>query len=89
MPGFKHIPYGDLEVVKGATGKQTAAVMVEPIMGEGGVIVPPAGYLRAAAALCQRHNAFLVLDEVQTGLGRLGSWWGADQIGRASCRERV
>jgi putrescine aminotransferase len=55
--------------------------VVEPVQGEGGVIIPPAGYLRQVSALCQVHDAFLVLDEVQTGMGRLGEWWGADLAG--------
>ena len=58
-----------------------AAVVLEPIQAEGGVIIPADGYLTAVRELCDRHGAFLILDEVQTGLGRLGSWWGADRDG--------
>jgi putrescine aminotransferase len=53
-------------------------VIVEPVQGEGGVIIPPAGYLTAVADECRAHDGFLILDEVQTGMGRLGEWWGAD-----------
>ncbi len=81
VPGFEHVPYGDLEAVKGATGKQTAAVMVEPIMGEGGVIVPPAGYLRDLRAWCDEQNLLLIVDEVQTGFGRTGRWFAHQHDG--------
>ena len=60
---------------------EPAAVILEPIQAEGGVIIPADGYLQAVRELCDRHGALLILDEVQTGLGRLGSWWGADREG--------
>jgi acetylornithine/N-succinyldiaminopimelate aminotransferase len=81
VPGFKHVPYGDIEAVKGATGKQTVAVMVEPIMGEGGVIVPPAGYLSDLRAWCDGQNLLLIVDEVQTGFGRTGRWFAHQHDG--------
>ena len=71
-PGFKIIPYGDAEALEAAITPNTAAFLVEPIQGEAGVIVPPAGYLKRARELCSRHDVLLVLDEIQTGLGRTG-----------------
>ncbi|MFF0630159.1 aspartate aminotransferase family protein [Streptomyces sp. NPDC004296] len=83
LPGVSRVPYGDaagLEaVLEGHEGE--ACVIVEPIQGEAGVIVPPEGYLRDVERLCRRYGAFFVLDEIQTGLGRLGYWWGADREG--------
>jgi ornithine--oxo-acid transaminase len=71
-PGFKIIPYGDAEALERAITPNTVAFLVEPIQGEAGVIIPPAGYLARARALCTRHDVILILDEVQTGLGRTG-----------------
>ena len=71
-PGFKVIPFGNAEALEKAINKNTAAFLVEPIQGEGGVIVPPDGYLRRAKELCEKHNVLFILDEVQTGLGRCG-----------------
>ncbi|MEW6743048.1 MAG: ornithine--oxo-acid transaminase [Planctomycetota bacterium] len=71
-PGFNLIPYGDVEALEKAFTPHTAAFLVEPIQGEGGILVPPAGYLEKARALCNKHGALLVLDEIQTGLGRTG-----------------
>ncbi len=71
-PGFKVVPYGDAEAVAAAITPQTAAVMLEPIQGEGGVIVPPQGYLRRVAEICRRENVLFMADEIQTGLGRTG-----------------
>jgi ornithine--oxo-acid transaminase len=71
-PGFRRIPYGDIDALRGAINEHTAGFMLEPIQGEGGVIVPPDGYLRAARDLCLRHQVALVADEIQTGLGRTG-----------------
>jgi putrescine aminotransferase len=84
LPSVAHVPFGDAAAL-GALLAQTpdACVVVEPVQGEGGVVVPPAGYLTEVAALCAAHGALFVLDEVQTGLGRLGSWWGADRDGVA------
>ena len=76
------VAYNNVEALEAelAAG-EPAAVVVEPIQAEGGVIIPAEGYLTAVRELCDRHGAFLILDEVQTGLGRLGSWWGADRDG--------
>ena len=71
-PGFKVIPYGDAEALERAIGPHAVAFLVEPIQGEAGVIVPPPGYLKRARELCTRHRVVLILDEIQTGLGRTG-----------------
>jgi ornithine--oxo-acid transaminase len=71
-PGFKVVPFGDAAALEAAITPNTAAFLVEPIQGEAGVIVPPAGYLKAARELCTRHRVLLILDEIQTGLGRTG-----------------
>ena len=71
-PGFKIVPYGDMEAVRGAVGPNTCAVLIEPIQGEGGILIPPAGYLTELAALCREQNVLFVADEIQTGLGRTG-----------------
>ncbi len=71
-PGFKVTPYGDADALEAAIGPNTAAVLLEPIQGEAGVIIPPAGYLKRARQLCTEHNVLLILDEIQTGLGRTG-----------------
>lgn len=72
-PGFKRVPYGDIAALEAAITPNTAAFLVEPIQGEGGIIIPPDGYLRACAELCRKHNVLLICDEVQTGLGRTGA----------------
>ncbi|HET6357791.1 aspartate aminotransferase family protein [Streptomyces sp.] len=80
LPETTHVPFGDgaaLEAVL-AEAPGECCVFVEPVQGEAGVVIPPAGYLRAVREACDRYGALLVLDEVQTGLGRLGTWWGAD-----------
>ncbi|NOX36807.1 MAG: ornithine--oxo-acid transaminase [Calditrichaeota bacterium] len=71
-PGFKIIPFGDIEALKQAITPKTAAFLVEPIQGEGGIIVPPEGYLKNAEQVCREHGILLVVDEIQTGLGRTG-----------------
>ncbi|AHJ63833.1 Ornithine aminotransferase [Granulibacter bethesdensis] len=71
-PGFRVVPYGDIAALEAAIGPNTVAFMAEPIQGEAGVIIPPDGYLRAARALCTRHHVLMILDEIQTGLGRTG-----------------
>ena len=72
MPGVEFVDYGDIDALVGAIDDQTACVILEPVQGEGGIIVPPDGYLRAAREACDRHGALLILDEVQSGLGRTG-----------------
>jgi ornithine--oxo-acid transaminase len=71
-PGFRMIPFGDIEAFEQAIGPNTVAFLVEPIQGEAGVIIPPAGYFARVRELCTRHDVVLVLDEIQTGLGRTG-----------------
>ncbi|MFV0495952.1 acetylornithine transaminase [Mycobacterium sp.] len=76
LPGtVTHVPYGDAAALAAAVDDDAAAVFLEPIMGEGGVVVPPAGYLAAAREITARHRALLVLDEVQTGMGRTGTFY--------------
>src|SRR5471032_2203517 len=72
MPGFDQVPYGDLEAVKKAIGPETGAILIEPIMGEGGVRVVPHTFLRALRKLCDDHGLLLMFDEIQTGVGRTG-----------------
>ncbi|PRX46778.1 acetylornithine aminotransferase [Prauserella shujinwangii] len=81
VPGVEHIPYGDVAALEAAVDDDTAAFVVEPVQGENGVVVPPEGYLQAARAVTARHGALLVVDEVQTGIGRLGSWFAFQQAG--------
>jgi ornithine--oxo-acid transaminase len=71
-PGFKVVPYGDVEALKAAITPNTVGLLVEPIQGEAGVVIPPAGYLQKARELCTARNVILILDEIQTGLGRTG-----------------
>ncbi|WP_300572890.1 ornithine--oxo-acid transaminase [Phenylobacterium sp.] len=71
-PGFRVVPFGDAAALEAAITPNTVAVLAEPIQGEAGVIIPPAGYLKTARELCTRHNVILILDEIQTGLGRTG-----------------
>jgi len=70
--GFRLVDYGNIDSLEEAINENTAAFLVEPIQGEGGIIVPPRGYLKAAAELCRKHNVLLIADEIQTGLGRTG-----------------
>ncbi|MCG7537519.1 aspartate aminotransferase family protein [Pseudoalteromonas sp. OOF1S-7] len=73
------VEFGDLNAMEDALKQGSkAAVIIEPIQGEGGVRIPPCGYLKAVKALCVKYDALLILDEIQTGMGRLGRWWGAD-----------
>lgn len=80
-PGFKVIPYGDIEALKAAITPNTAAFLLEPIQGEAGILMPPAGFLKAAAELCRANNVLLMLDEIQTGLGRTGKLFAYDHEG--------
>ncbi len=77
-PGFDIVPYGDIDALRAAMGPNTAGFLVEPIQGEAGVIVPPEGYLRTAAALCRERGIAFVADEIQTGLGRTGRFLCCD-----------
>ena len=77
-PGFKVVPYGDAQALEAAITPNTVAFIVEPIQGEGGVIVPPAGYLRQVRDICTRHNVLMIADEIQTGLGRTGKLFACD-----------
>ena len=81
IKGVKHVPYGDIEAMRKAVTKKTAMVIIEPIMGEAGVIVPPADYLQQLRALCDDKGALLVIDAVQTGMGRTGDWFGYEYSG--------
>jgi acetylornithine aminotransferase len=81
VKGVKHVPYGDIEAMRKAVNKKTAMVIIEPIMGEAGVIVPPADYLQELRALCDAKGALLVIDAVQTGMGRTGDWFGYEYSG--------
>lgn len=77
-PGFVTVPYGDAAALEAAITPNTVGFMVEPIQGEGGVVTPPDGYLRAAATICRRHNVLFMADEIQTGLGRTGTLLACD-----------
>lgn len=81
VPGVKFVPYGDLEAVKANLGPNTCAVMLEPIAAEGGILVPPAGYLQALRKVCDDAGALLIFDEVQTGVGRTGTFYAFEQEG--------
>jgi acetylornithine aminotransferase len=81
VPGVEHVPFGDVEALKAAVDTETAAVFLEPVLGEAGVIPAPDGYLQAAREITKATGTLLVLDEVQTGLGRLGTWFGYQQAG--------
>ena len=73
---IKHVPYGDVDALRRTVTSKTAMVILEPIMGEAGVVVPPKGYLKAAREICNETGALLVIDAVQTGMGRTGTWFG-------------
>jgi ornithine--oxo-acid transaminase len=80
-PGFRIVPYGDLEAIRAAVTEHTVAVLVEPIQGEGGIIIPPEGYLRGLRELCSANRVLLMLDEIQTGLCRTGEWFACRHEG--------
>jgi acetylornithine/succinyldiaminopimelate/putrescine aminotransferase len=75
LPGFRYAPHGDLAAVEALIDNETCGILVEPIQGEGGVNLPPAGYLEGLRDLCDRHKLVLIFDEVQTGMGRTGKWY--------------
>ena len=81
IKGVKHVPYGDIDAMRKAVSKKTAMVIIEPIMGEAGVIVPPQDYLQQLRYLCDKNGALLVIDAVQTGMGRTGDWFGYEYSG--------
>ncbi len=80
-PGFKMIPYGDADALERAITDDTVAFLVEPVQGEGGVVVPPQGYLRRAREICTDHNVLLMADEIQSGLGRTGKLLACEHEG--------
>jgi predicted acetylornithine/succinylornithine family transaminase len=81
LPGFSYVPFGDIAAVRQAVDKETCAVLIEPIQGEGGVNVAPAQYFKDLRALCTKAGCLLIFDEVQTGVGRTGEWFGFQWIG--------
>ncbi len=80
-PGFVSVPYGDIDAIRDAITENTAAIMLEPLQGENGIIVPPEGYLKAAKALCEEHDILFIADEIQTGLGRTGALFACQHEG--------
>ena len=80
-PGFRIVEYGSLDSLRAAINENTAALIIEPIQGEGGIVLPPPGYLKAAEMLCREHNVLLICDEIQTGLGRTGKLLACDHEG--------
>jgi ornithine--oxo-acid transaminase len=80
-PGFRAVPFGDLAAMERAITPATAAVLIEPIQGEAGIIVPPAGWLAGVRRLCDERGVLLILDEVQSGLGRTGAWFAFEHEG--------
>ena len=80
-PGFKILPYGDLDALKGAMNPNVAAILIEPIQGEGGIIIPPAGYLQGLREIATENNVLLMLDEIQSGLGRTGKMFAFEHEG--------
>jgi ornithine--oxo-acid transaminase len=81
MPGFVPVPYGDYDALAAAISERTCAILIEPIQGEGGVIVPPPGFLKRAWGLCREHRVLFMADEIQTGLGRTGDLFACDHDG--------
>jgi len=81
LPGFDQVPFGDIEAVKAVIGTETAAILIEPIQGEGGIRPAERGYLRAIRQLCDEHGLLLILDEIQCGMGRTGTLFAHEQAG--------
>ncbi|MBI2962478.1 MAG: aspartate aminotransferase family protein [Deltaproteobacteria bacterium] len=81
LPGFRYVPFGDVAALSQAVRKETVGILVEPIQGEGGVVIPPPGYLRDVRRLCDDHGLLLILDEVQVGMGRTGTLFAHEQDG--------
>ncbi len=79
LKGIKHVPYGNLKALRRVINNRTAMVILEPIMGEYGVVLPPPKYLAATRALCDQHGALLAIDAIQTGMGRTGRWFGYEE----------
>ena len=80
-PGFPMVEYGDIKAIENAINENTVAIMIEPIQGENGVLLPPEGYLKAVEKLCHEHNILFIADEIQTGLGRTGAFFACDHEG--------
>ena len=80
-PGFRAVPFGDLAALERAITPETVALLIEPIQGEAGIIVPPKGWLSGVRRLCEAHHVLLILDEVQSGLGRTGTWFAFEHEG--------
>lgn len=80
-PGFVHVPFGDAAALEAAITPHTAAVLIEPIQGEAGVVIPPEGYLRAVREACTKNNVLFIADEIQSGLGRVGTTFACDREG--------
>lgn len=80
-PGFVQVPFGDAAAIEAAIDDSTAAVLIEPIQGEAGIILPPDGYLREVREICTRHNVLFIADEIQSGLGRVGETFACDREG--------
>jgi acetylornithine/N-succinyldiaminopimelate aminotransferase len=81
LAGFNYAPFGDLDAAAKLVDAETCAIMLEPIQGEGGINLPPAGYLEGLRALCDKHGLMLIFDEVQTGMGRTGTWFAFQNFG--------
>ena len=78
LPGINLIPYGDIEALKAAITPNTAAFLIEPIQGEAGILIPPAGFMKAAYELCKENNVLFIADEIQAGLGRTGKMFACE-----------
>ncbi|MCB2198812.1 aspartate aminotransferase family protein [bacterium] len=81
LPGFAQLPFGDEQILRHTVDDNTLAILIEPVQGEGGVRAAPDSFLQLARQLCDEHDALLIVDEVQCGVGRTGSWWGFQQSG--------